>query len=186
MFRAFQRRIPFAINRITTDSFQSPSENRYFSTVNTKELFEKSCYHKLDFKINHTSPVQEAVVRFSAFDIGCLVVVDDDEKLVGIFSEGDFIKRVASVGRDSSKIAVKDVCTLAPNILVAKHSDTLEDCMAKMHIRNIRHLVIVEDEKIDGLISIKDLFRAQLEQNQDLICRLTNFSLGKGAFYGSE
>jgi hypothetical protein len=67
MFRAFQRRIPFAINHITTNSFQSPSDNKYFSTVHTKELFEKSCYHNLDFKINHTSPVQEAVVRFSAF-----------------------------------------------------------------------------------------------------------------------
>jgi len=73
---------------------------------------------------------------------------------------------------------------------VAKHTDTLEDCMAKMHIKNIRHLVIVEENnnaaKIDGLISIKDLFRAQLEQNQELIHRLTNFNLGKGAFYGSE
>ena len=62
--------------------------------------------------------------------------------------------------------------------------------MAKMHIKNIRHLVIVEENnnnaKIDGLISIKDLFRAQLEQNQELIHRLTDFNLGKGAFYGSE
>ena len=158
--------------------------------LNAKQLFDMSCYSKIDYKIHQDSSVQDAVHRFSAFDIGCLVVVDQKEDLVGIFSEGDFIKRVASVGKDSSRVQVKDVCTLAPNVLVAKHTDTLEDCMAKMHIRNIRHLVIVEENnnnaKIDGLISIKDLFRAQLEQNQELINRLTNFNLGKGAFYGSE
>jgi CBS domain-containing protein len=77
------------------------------------------------------------------FDIGCLVVTDNEEKPVGIFSEGDFIKRVASVKKDSREVQIKDVCTLAPNILVAQMDDSLEDCMAKMHIRNIRHLVLV-------------------------------------------
>jgi len=183
MFRSFA-------SRIATTTTNAAINNRRFSTVHAKQLFEKSCYHKIDFKILDTAPVQEAVVRFSAFDIGCLVVVDQKEDLVGIFSEGDFIKRVASVGKDSLRVQVKDVCTLAPNVLIAKHTDTLEDCMAKMHIKNIRHLVIVEENnnnaKIDGLISIKDLFRAQLEQNQELIHRLTDFNLGKGAFYGSE
>lgn len=75
---------------------------------------------------------------------------------------------------------------MAPNILVAQMDDSLEDCMAKMHIKNIRHLVLVEEQKLSGLISIKDLFRAQLEQNKVVIEKLTNFNLGKGAFFGSE
>lgn len=159
---------------------------RAYSTVNAKQLFDMSCYSKIDYKIHQDSSVQDAVHRFSAFDIGCLVVTDNEEKPVGIFSEGDFIKRVASVKKDSSAVQIKDVCTLAPNILVAQMDDSLEDCMAKMHIRNIRHLVLVEDQKLSGLISIKDLFRAQLEQNKVVIEKLTNFNLGKGAFFGSE
>lgn len=183
--RAFTSRCFPKLQNTWSITLTKPVSN--FSTYNAKNLFEKSCYHKIDYKIDEYAPVQEAVVRFSAFDIGCLVVVNDNKDLVGIFSEGDFIKRVASVGKDSAQIQVKDVCTLAPNILIAKYDDTLEDCMAKMHIKNIRHLVIVEeDQQIGGLISIKDLFKAQLEQNQDVIKRLTNFNLGKGAFYGSE
>jgi CBS domain-containing protein len=130
--------------------------------------------------------VQDAVVRFAAFDIGCLAVVDDSQKLVGLFSEGDYIKRVASVGKDSSTVALKDVCTHAPNILIAKPDDSLEQCMSKMHFKNIRHLIIVENMNIKGLISIKDLFRETIIRNELLIKRLSNLYIGKGAFFGSE
>lgn len=154
--------------------------------VDARMLFEKSCYSKIDYRINQNSSVQEAVVRFSAFDIGCLAVVDDDKKLVGIFSEGDFIKKIASVNKDASAIAIKEVCTLSPNILISKSSDTLEECMSKMHFKNIRHLAIVDDDKLNGLISIKDLFRETIVQDRKLITRLTDFYLGKGAFFSSE
>lgn len=158
---------------------------RCFS-VNAAQLFDRSCYSKIDYKIQQTAPVQEAVVRFSAFDVGCLAVTDEDDKLVGIFSEGDFIKRVASVGKDSSNVQIKDVCTLAPNILIAKPDDSLEYCMSMMHVKNIRHLAIVDQQDLQGLISIKDLFAATIAQNEELIARLADFKIGKGAYFGSE
>jgi len=158
---------------------------RSFST-NASQIFQNSCYSKIDYKIHQNASVQDAVVRFAAFDIGCLAVVDDSQKLVGIFSEGDYIKRVASVGKDSSIITVKDVCTLSPNILIAKPEDTLEQCMSKMHFKNIRHLIIVDNFNIKGLISIKDLFRETIVRNELLIKRLSNLYIGKGAFFGSE
>lgn len=158
---------------------------RSFST-NATQIFQNSCYSKIDYKINQQACVQDAVVRFAAFDIGCLAVVDDSQKLVGLFSEGDYIKRVASVGKDSSTVALKDVCTHAPNILIAKPDDSLEQCMSKMHFKNIRHLIIVENMNIKGLISIKDLFRETIIRNELLIKRLSNLYIGKGAFFGSE
>lgn len=159
--------------------------NRLFST-SASQIFQNSCYSKIDYKIHQNASVHDAVVRFAAFDIGCLAVVDDSHKLVGIFSEGDYIKRVASVGKDSSTVSVKEVCTLSPNILIAKPDDTLEQCMSKMHFKNIRHLIIVDNLKIKGLISIKDLFRETIVRNELLIKRLSNLYIGKGAFFGSE
>jgi len=161
------------------------SITRQFS-VDARQLFEKSCYSKVDFKIHENASVHDAVLRFSAFDIGCLAVTNDSKKLVGIFSEGDFIKKVASVEKDARKVSIKDVCTLSPNILIAKPTDTLEECMGKMHFKNIRHLAIVEKDDLQGLISIKDLFRETITQDKQLITRLTDFYIGKGAFFGSE
>jgi len=54
--------------------------------VSAMEVFKKSCYHKIDFKINEDSPVQEAVNRFTAFNIGCLAVTDGNNKVVGVCS----------------------------------------------------------------------------------------------------
>lgn len=150
-------------------------------------IFQNSCYSKVDYKINHNDCVQQAVVRFAAFDIGCVAVVDDSDNFVGLFSEGDFIKKVASSGKDSASIQLKEICTQAPNILIAKPDDSVEDCMGKMHVKNIRHLPIInQSQKLEGLISIKDLFVEQIHQNITLINRLSDFKLGKGAFFGSE
>ena len=158
---------------------------RYFS-VNAQKIFEKSCYSKVDYRINENANVQNAVVRFAAFDIGCLAVVDDSDKLVGIFSEGDFIKKIASPEKETAAIQIKDVCTHAHNILIVNPEDSLEDCMSKMHVKNIRHLVLVDGQELKGLISIKDLFRETIEQNKEMIARLADFKIGKGAYFGSE
>lgn len=159
--------------------------SRHFTTASG--IFQKSCYSKVDYKVNQDECVQQAVIRFAALDIGCVAVVDDDQKFVGLFSEGDFIKKVASSGKEAASIRLKEICTQAPNILIAKPTDSLEDCMGKMHLKKIRHLPIIDDNQdIKGLISIKDLFVEQIHQNTDLIERLGNFKLGKGAFFGSE
>lgn len=158
---------------------------RCFST-NAVDIFKKSCYSKIDYRINENENVQKAVNRFASCDIGCLAVVDNYDKLVGIFSEGDFIKKVASTEKETAAIQIKDVCTHAPNILIAKPEDSLEVLMSKMHVKNIRHLVLVNNQELQGLISIKDLFRETIEKDKEMIRRLADFKLGKGAFFGSE
>jgi len=157
--------------------------------VSAVSVFEKSCYHKIDFKINGNSPVQEAVIRFSAFNVGCLAVTDDKSKVIGVISERDFINKVASVGKDSNNVKIKDVCTLSPNIIIAKKSDSLEDCMNKMMFKDIRHLLVSDNDENDefvGMISIKDLIKEVNQKNRDIITRLSDFKLGKGGFFGSE
>lgn len=164
---------------------KKPLYNRTFSS-SAKDIFQKSCYSKVNYKINHNDTVQKAVNLFASLDIGCLAVVDDFGQFVGVFSEGDFIKKIACSGKEPNSFQLKEICTKAPNILIAKPGDSLEECMGKMHLKKVRHLPIIEERELKGLISIKDLFVETIHQNKSLIKRLSDFKLGKGAYYGSE
>ena len=148
-------------------------------------VFEKSCYHKVDFKIGEECSVREAVLRFTAFNVGCLAVTDSQKRVVGVCSERDFINRVA-VSTETPDLNVKDICTYGP--IVARPHDSLETCMQKMMFKDIRHLLIVDDVTDDcvGMISIKDLIREILKDKNDAITRLSDFKVGKGGFFGSE
>jgi hypothetical protein len=117
-----------------------------------------------------------------------LAVTNDQNKVIGVFSEGDFINKVASVRKDSESVKIKDVCTMIPNIIIAKKADSLEECMRKMMIKNLRHLLVVDDsdENFIGMISIRDLIKEIDRKNRDIITKLSDFNIGKGAFFGSE
>jgi len=156
--------------------------------VSAVDVFKNSCYHKIDFKINENSPVKEAIIRFTAFNIGCLAVTDSKDKVVGVCSERDFVTKVASLGKDFDTVKVRDICTYGPKIIIAKKTDSLETCMNKMLFKDIRHLLVMDDknEEFIGMISIKDLIKEIMKNNDDIITRLGDFKLGKGAFFGSE
>lgn len=156
--------------------------------VSAMDVFKKSCYHKIDFKISEDSPVQEAVNRFTAFNIGCLAVTDSNDKVIGVCSERDFITKVASLRKNSETVKVKEICTYGPNTIIAKKSDSLTTCMNKMMFKDIRHLLVIDDknEEFIGMISIKDLIKEITEKNTEIITRLTDFGMGKGAYFSSE
>ena len=166
--------------------------SRKFSSIVTPvsamEVFKKSCYHKIDFKINEESPVQEAVNRFTAFNIGCLAVTDSSNKVVGVCSERDFITKVASLRKNSETVKVKEICTYGPNTIIATKDDSLTTCMNKMMFKDIRHLLVIDDknEEFIGMISIKDLIKEINQKNSETITRLTDFGMGKGAYFSSE
>jgi len=150
-------------------------------------VFNTSCYYKVDFKINENKLVREAISKFTAFNVGCLAVTDDRDKVIGVISERDYINKVASLGKSDLEMKVKDVCTVGP-IIIAKTTDSLEQCMNKMLIKDIRHLLVVDEKDDDfiGMISIKDLIKEIQIKNTDTITRLSDFKLGRGAFFGSE
>jgi predicted transcriptional regulator len=166
---------------------------RGLSTVNSiiktsaVSVFEKSCYHKIDFKISEDASVKDAVNRFTAFNIGCLAVTDKNNKVVGVCSERDFISKIASYDKDLRDTKVKEICTYSP-IIIAKKDDSLETCMNKMMFKDIRHLLVVDDknEEFIGMISIKDVIKEIIKKNDDVVTRLSDFKMGKGAYFGSE
>ena len=173
-------------------SFITPSKHlnkRYNSSnISAISVFENSCYHKIDFKINHNDNVKVALNKFTAFNIGCLAVTDDTNKVIGVCSERDYIKKVSSIGKDIHNLKIKDICTIGPNIIIARKDDSLETCMRKMLFKDIRHLLIIDNNNDEclGMISIKDLIKETSKKNNDIITRLSDFKLGKGAYFGSE
>jgi len=167
---------------------------RLFSTTHSKNVvsalsvFKSSCYHKIDFKISEENNANNAVKRFSAFNIGCLAVTDKENNVVGVLSERDYINKVSALGRDDKTVKIKDICTFTPNIIIAKKNDTIEECMNKMLFKDIRHLLVIDENNNDfvGMISIKDLIKEIMKDKNDMITRLTDFKLGKGGYFGSE
>lgn len=158
------------------------------SKITANHVFEKSCYSKIDFKINENNNVKEALARFTAFNVGCLAVVNNNDKLVGVVSERDYIKKVASLEKKNEDVFIKDICTYNPHIIIAQKNESINRCMQKMMFKDIRHLLILDNKKDDfiGMISIRDLIREVEKKNTEIITRLSDFNFGKGAYFGSE
>jgi len=158
------------------------------TSISALSVFQNSCYYKIDFKVNKNENINIALNKFTAFNIGCLAVTDDTNKVIGVCSERDYIKKISSDRKDINNLKIKDICTIGPNIIVARKNDTLETCMHKMLFKDIRHLLIIDDNNDEclGMISIKDLIKEISKKNTDIITRLSDFKIGKGAYFGSE
>jgi len=166
---------------------------RAFSSISVNNstaisVFKNSCYYKVDFKINEDQQLKEAIRRFTAFNVGCLAVTDKNDVLVGVLSQRDYINKIVSVNKTDDNLKVKDICTYGSNVIVAKKDEQLESCMNKMLFKNIHHLLIVDDKnpKFIGMISMKDVIKDIMKDKEETITRLTDFNIGKGAFFGSE
>jgi predicted transcriptional regulator len=158
------------------------------NTVSALSVFKNSCYHKIDFKISEDNTANNAVQRFAAFNIGCLAVTDSKNNVVGVLSERDYINKVSALGKSDASVKVKDICTYTPNIIIAKKDDTIEQCMNKMLFKDIRHLLVIDESNTEflGMISIKDLIKEVMKNKDEIITRLSDFKIGKGAYFGSE
>jgi len=151
------------------------------------DAWKKSCYVEIDFTISENATVYDAVQRFSAYDIGALVVVDDKGDIAGVVSERDYISKIALLGRTSKDTQIKEISTKTANLVTATPSDDLDSCMEKMVGKDIRHLPLLDDDgKVVGMLSIKDLVKGVLAEKEKTIKVLSDFALGKGGHFGSE
>ncbi|HNZ57115.1 MAG TPA: CBS domain-containing protein [Methylophilaceae bacterium] len=120
-------------------------------------------------------PVFDALVVMAEYKIGALVVLQG-EKLVGIFSERDYAREVVLKGRSSKTTQISEVMT--NKVLSAKPSDTVEQAMSIMSEKRIRHLPVVENDKVVGMLSIGDLVKETIDYQQRLIKQLESYIRG--------
>mmetsp|Transcript_41833 Transcript_41833/g.75348 ORF Transcript_41833/g.75348 Transcript_41833/m.75348 type:complete len:188 (-) Transcript_41833:171-734(-) len=151
------------------------------------DAWNKSCYSEMDYTINEDLPVYEAVQKFAAYNIGCLVTVDVDGKITGVVSERDYVCKIALLSKTSKDTAVKEISTKSANLITASPSESVSECMAKMLMKDIRHLPLLDESGgVMGIVSIKDLVKAELKEKEEAIRTLSDFALGKGGHFGSE
>ena len=110
--------------------------------------------------------VTEAAALMSKARVGAVVVLDSG-KLCGIFSERDILNKIVVGNRDPQTTKIADVMTR--NVVVADASDSYEVCLEKMKRIGCRHLPIVEDDKLIGIVSIRDLLLHDIKVKSDEI-----------------
>lgn len=107
-------------------------------------------------------------------DVGALPVLDQG-KLVGIFSERDYARKVILLGKSSKKTFVREIMT--PHVFYATLDMTNEQGLALMSAKRIRHLPAMDDEKMVGMISIGDLVRSIMSEQKEMINQLEQYIL---------
>lgn len=110
-------------------------------------------------------------------EIGAVLVFDDD-RLIGIFSERDYARQVILKGKASKDTPVRDVMT--GRVTYLRPDQSLEDCMALMTDKRVRHLPVLEESKVIGVISIGDVVKAVISEKQFIIEQLENYITSGG------
>mgnify|MGYP001556766210 FL=1 len=119
--------------------------------------------------------VYEAVRRMAEKEVGALLVMEG-ERLVGILSERDYARQVILKGRASRDTPVRDIMTR--DVVTGRLEHRIDVCMARMTERRIRHLPIVEDGQVVGMISIGDLVKAIIAEQRATIEQLEQYITG--------
>jgi len=130
-----------------------------------------------DSEIWWTTPdtrVYAALSLMADKGVGALIVLDK-EKIVGIFSERDYARKVILMGKSSKDIFVREIMTT--NVRFITPEQTCEQALALMTDKHIRHLPVFENEKLVGIISIGDLVKAVIDEQKKTIDKLEKYIL---------
>ncbi|MCL4684575.1 CBS domain-containing protein [Myxococcota bacterium] len=126
--------------------------------------------------IGPDASVFEALESMARHDIGALVVVDDEAAVIGLLSERDYARKVILYGRISRDTRVRDIMTTG--VLCVTSKQTVDACMALMTRHRIRHIPVVENGQLSGIVSIGDVVSAIIENQQFTIEQLEHYITG--------
>jgi signal-transduction protein with cAMP-binding, CBS, and nucleotidyltransferase domain len=129
------------------------------------------------WSIEPDATVYDALQLMAEKGAGALLVMTGDE-VNGILSERDCVRRVDLQGRTSRLTKVNEIMT--SEVISVQVTEKLEDCMAAMLEKNIRHLPVYEGTELLGLISVRDVLREVVDVQKSLITQLERFITGGG------
>ena len=133
---------------------------------------------KTIFSVRSTDPVADVLKIMRDFRVRAVLVIDDNE-LKGIVSQGDCAIKVLLPHNNASEVVVSTIMT--PNPLTVKLSNTLDECMAIMVHKHIRHLPVLEANKVVGVVSVGDMVKSIIELQDNQIKFLETYIKGHGA-----
>lgn len=130
------------------------------------------------FSVTSDTTVYDALVEMANKNIGAVLVIDEGN-LSGIFSERDYARKIVLKGLHSEDTLVKDVMT--PNVITVEMEDKLELAMQIMSDKHIRHLPVMEDGVLSGIISINDVVSSIIKEQKSQIESLQGYISGNYA-----
>jgi CBS domain-containing protein len=120
--------------------------------------------------------VYKAIELMSEKNISSLLITDSGGKLLGIFTERDYARKLILKGKSSKDTLIKELMTQNP--ITVSSDNTIEDCMKIMTDKQIRHLPVVDSGAIKGMVSIGDLVRFIIEEQKGIIENLEQYITG--------
>ncbi len=139
-----------------------------------KDILDSKGYTVYQVKPEDT--VYDAMKMMAGHNIGAVLVVDNDEVL-GIFSERDYARKIVLMGKTSRESKVGDLMT--DRVYAIKLHTTTNECMKIMTEQRVRHLPVMENEKLIGVVSIGDVVNKTIQQQSNTINQLEDYIVGK-------
>ena len=138
-----------------------------------KDLLETK--NKKVWTIEPRASVYDAIAKMANKQIGALVVTEEN-KVVGIITERDYARKVILQDKSSKSTAVREIMT--ERVIYVQPNQTIEECMALMTEKRIRHLPVLDGDKLIGMVSIGDVVRGLISEKELLIDQLTRYISG--------
>ena len=154
--------------------FTHTTLNKQFFMLNVRQLLAGKSRNEI-YAIRPDQTVIEALELMAAQNIG-VVMVMEDERLVGIFSERDYARKGIVQGRKAKSTPISEVMT--SGLYVVTPQQSIQDCMKIMSEKHIRHLPVVEDEIVLGILSITDIVSAIMREQENRIQSLEQYITG--------
>lgn len=128
------------------------------------------------FSVEPTITVYEAIEVMCEKNIGGLLIVDDS-RLVGIFTERDYARKIILKGKSSKETPIGEIMTT--NLITVDSETSIEECMQVMVSCKIRHLPVVDNGELTGIISIGDVVRLVIDEQKVIIQHLETYITGQ-------
>lgn len=139
-----------------------------------KDILETKGYSVIT--VDPEATVYDALKKMAGNNVGAVLVVKDN-KVQGIFSERDYARKIVLMGKTSRDSKVGDMMT--DRVYAVKLVTTVTECMKIMTDQRVRHLPVVEDEKLLGLVSIGDVVNKTIQAQNNTINQLEDYIIGK-------
>ena len=137
------------------------------------EDFLKLNKNRQIWTISKDQSVMQALILMSEKNIGAIIIVDNNNFPIGIFSERDYARKIILKGKSSKDTLLDEVMT--KELITVTRDYKIDQCMEIMNEKRIRHLPVLENKKIVGIISIGDVLKIMIKEQKELIDHLQKF-----------
>jgi len=137
------------------------------------EDFLKLNKNRQIWTISKDQSVRQALILMSEKNIGAIIIVDNNDFPIGIFSERDYARKIILKGKSSKDTLLDEV--MSKELITVTRDYKIDQCMEIMNEKRIRHLPVLENKKIVGIISIGDVLKIMIKEQKELIDHLQKF-----------